>query len=151
MKSRFFLAKSEKGTALLEFAMVFPLLFFVCFMTLLYLFWMGDAMIQSHISFRANQAIVKQVPVFQNESNLSVLGLAPSLNLFQEVSFTQNSLAFDAQNFLVITETSFSNPLLPTRWLRLSLLGDINNQDNFTMLRSSAVGIREPYLPGNGS
>lgn len=82
---------------------------------------------------------------------MSILELAPSLNLFQEVSFTQNSLAFDAENFLVITETQFSNPLLPTQWLRLSLLTDINNQDNFTMLRSSAVGIREPYLPGNGN
>jgi hypothetical protein len=151
MKRRFHLAKSEKGTALLEFAMVFPLLFFVCFMTLLYLFWMGDAMIQSHISFRANQAIVKQVPVFQNQSNLSVLGLAPSLNLFQEVSFTQNSISFDAQNFLVITQTQFSNPLLPTQWLRLALLADLNSQNNFTTLRSSAIGIREPYLPGNGN
>ena len=148
---KFVFAKSEKGTALLEFAMVFPLLFFLCFMTLLYLSWIGDAMIQAHISFRANQAIVKQVPVFQNQSNLSVLELAPSLNLFQDVSFTQNSLSFDAQNFLVITETRFSNPLLPTQWLRLALLSEINNRDNFTILRSSAVGIREPYMPGNGN
>lgn len=151
MRNNLPFTKSEKGTALLEFAMVFPLLFFLCFMTLLYLFWMGDAMIVSHISFRANQALVKQVPVFQNQSNMSILELAPSLNLFQEVSFTQNSLSFDAENFLVITETQFSNPLLPTQWLRLSLLTDINNRDNFTMLRSSAVGIREPYLPGNGN
>lgn len=145
------LRKCEKGVALIEFAVVFPLLFFVCFMTLLYLFWMGDAMLQTYAGLRFNQMTSKQHYLDENSPLYQEMLRLPSLNLFQNISYEESFLSLDMTNDLTVTECIFEDPLLPSQWLRLALLPDWNSRERFVRLRYTALGIQEPYLPSSFS
>ncbi len=144
MNKQLFL-KEQKGTATLEFAVILPMLFMITFMTLLYLFWMGDAMLQSYAGYKFNQIASKNLPFPSNSPLFTEISRIPTMNLFQNVEFQHQNLPMDTENQWSVTRCYFENPLLPTEWLRLAFLVDWGNPNRFTHMYSFIFGIHEPY------
>ncbi len=140
------LASSNKGVATIEFALVFPLLFMVSFMTILFLFWIGDSMLQSYAGYRINQIQARRLPIPESSPLLDDLYLIPTLNRFQKVDYTQMEVVFNQELSIAVTEYSLKDPLLPTEWLRLALLPDWQNRDRFEELVGYSISLQEPYL-----
>lgn len=141
------LASSNEGVTTLEFAIVLPLLFMMSFMTMLFLFWIGDAMLQTYAGYRINQVQVRNLPIPEDSPILDELYIIPTLNQFQYLEYSQRTVMLEGNAFLAITDYVFEETLMPAEWLRLALLPDWQSRDRFERLSGYTLSLQEPYLP----
>ena len=141
------LTSSNEGVTTLEFAIVLPLLFLITFMTILFLFWIGDAMLQAYAGFRINQVQVRNLPISEDSPILDELYIIPTLNQFQYLEYSRRTVELEGQAFLNITDYVFEDSLMPAEWLRLALLPDWQSRDRFERLSGYTLSLQEPFLP----
>lgn len=143
------LLKEENGTTTLEFAVVFPIIFFICFFCVLLLFRIGDGMILQYEASRLSRLESTGVTLEESDSYYNDLIEIPSLNLFQEKEISNSET--ETNNMKIITTGIIaSEGRIPPLLTALSLLNTGEDSTDYTTLYSSSIRIKEPYLPGGG-
>jgi len=140
--------KEERGTTTIEFALSFPLIFFICFFCILLLFRIGDGMILQYEASRLSRLDSTGVTLQEEDTYYDDLVEIPSLNLFEEKT-TVNSLLQTGNLNMVKTGVTASQAKIPPLLEALSLLefGEGSDPEKYTVLRSSSIRIKEPYIP----
>ena len=140
--------KEERGTTTIEFALSFPLIFFICFFCILLLFRIGDGMILQYEASRLSRLESTGVTLQEEDTYYDDLVEIPSLNLFEEKT-TVNSLLQTGNLNMVKTGVTASQAKIPPLLEALSLLefGESSDPEKYTVLRSSSIRIKEPYIP----
>jgi len=140
--------KEERGTTTIEFALSFPLIFFICFFCILLLFRIGDGMILQYEASRLSRLESTGVTLQEEDTYYDDLVEIPSLNLFEEKT-TVNSLLQTGNLNMVKTGVTASQAKIPPLLEALSLLefGEGSDPEKYTVLRSSSIRIKEPYIP----
>ena len=140
--------KEERGTTTIEFALSFPLIFFICFFCILLLFRIGDGMILQYEASRLSRLESTGVTLQEEDTYYDDLVEIPSLNLFEEKA-TVNSLLQTGNLNMVETGVTASQAKIPPLLEALSLLefGEGSDPEKYTVLRSSSIRIKEPYIP----
>lgn len=140
--------KNENGTTTLEFAIIFPLIFTICFFCILLLFRVGDGMILQYEASRLSRLESTGVTLEETDPYYDELVEIPSLNLFSEKEISNSST--EEENINIITTSIIASkakipPLLTT--LSLLNLGESSSSNKYTTLYSSSIRVKEPYLP----
>jgi hypothetical protein len=145
MIKKFF--KNEKGTTTIEFAVIFPLVFFICFFCILLLFRIGDGMILHYEASRLSRLESTGVTLKKTDPYYNDLVEFPTLNVFTEKEISSSTTEEDNIDFLT-TSVVVSEPKVPPLLTSLSLLelGE-TNPDEYSTLSSSSIRIKEPYFP----
>lgn len=146
MIKKFF--KNEYGTTTIEFAVIFPLVFFICFFCILLLFRIGDGMILHYEASRLSRLESTGITLEQSDPYYDDLVEFPTLNVFTEKEISSSTVDEDNIDFLT-TSVVVSEPKVPPLLTSLSLLelGGEVNPDEYSTLSSSSIRIKEPYFP----
>lgn len=146
MIKKFF--KNEYGTTTIEFAVIFPLVFFICFFCILLLFRIGDGMILHYEASRLSRLESTGVTLEQSDPYYDDLVEFPTLNVFTEKEILTSTIDGEDINFLT-TRVVSSEPKVPPLLTSLSLLelGGEVNPDEYSTLSSFSIRIKEPYFP----
>ena len=140
--------KNKRGATTIEFALVFPIIFLITFMTILFIFRIGDQIIIYYESSRLSRLESVNVSLDEGDLYYDDLINITTLNGFQEKTIT-NTLINEGQNLniisnsIVVTEGSIPNLL---RALSLLHAGEANPED-YNSIQSNSIRIKEPYLP----
>jgi len=136
---------NDQGTSTLEFAVIFPVVFFIVFISLLLLFWIGDSIILTYETSRLNRLqsvginLVSTDPVYQK------LAKIPSLNKFTTTTFHQDIIVNSDLTILQTTITS-TNPTITPFLIQLVLARPSElNTALYQTLNSTSYRIKEPY------
>ena len=142
------LFKKMEGVTTIEFAVVFPLVFLITFMTILFIFRIGDQIIIYYESSRLSRLESVDVSLDEDDSYYDDLINIATLNGFQEKSI-ENTIVNEGQNLnLIINDITVSNASIPNLLRALSMLhlGEVNPED-YNSIQSRSVRIKEPYIP----
>lgn len=140
-----FLVKSE-GTTILEFSIIFPMVFFITFFSLLFLFWISDSMITTYEANRLNRLESVGVSLVSTEATYLKLAKIPTVNVFTKSS-VKEEVVIDSNLTLVKTTMTSSQPSLTPFLIQLILArpGEMNTA-LFTSLTATSYRIKEPYV-----
>ena len=138
----------KKGTTTIEFAVIFPLVFFICFFCILLLFRIGDGMILQYETSRLSRLESTGVTLEETDPYYDDLIEFPTLNVFTEKEISSSTIEEEDIDFLT-TRVFVSEPRIPPLLTSLSLLelGGEVNPDEYSTLYSSSIRIKEPYFP----
>jgi hypothetical protein len=136
---------NDQGTSTLEFAIIFPVVFFIVFISLLLLFWVGVAIIITYETSRLNRLqsvginLVSTDPVYQK------LAKIPSLNKFTSTTFHQD-IIINSDLTILRTTISSTNPTITPYLIQLALGSPSEvNKTLFQTMNTTAYRIKEPY------
>ena len=141
------LFKKCNGVTTIEFALIFPLIFLICFMSILYIFRIGDQIIINYESSRISRLQSVGVTLDENDSYYDTLINIPTLNGFEQKDIT-NTLNNEGNLNIISTSIIADQGSIPNLLLLLSILnvGEVN-PENYYNIHSSTFRIKEPYLP----
>jgi Flp pilus assembly protein TadG len=143
------LFKKTNGVTTIEFAIIFPLIFLICFMSILFIFRIGDSMLINYEASRISRLQSVDVTIDTNDSYYNNLVKIPTLNGFQNKNIT-STVYSEGTNFNIIsTNITADQAAVPNLLMALSILnaGEINRAE-YNNVKSKSLRIKEPYIPG---
>jgi hypothetical protein len=145
MKQINLLYQSE-GTATIEFAIIFPFIFFITFFSLLLLFWVSDSMITTYEASRLNRLQSVGVNLVSTDLVYQKLAKIPTVNVFLK-SIVQEEIIINTDLSLIKTTVTSSQPQVTPFLIKLILArpGEINNS-RFQILTSTSYRVKESYI-----
>jgi hypothetical protein len=142
------LIKEDNGITTLEFAITFPIIFFICFFCILLLFRIGDGMILQYEASRLSRLESTGITLEKTDPYYNDLVEIPSLNLFEKKEIF-NSQTESGNPILITTDIVASEAKMPPLLTSLSLINlGGGSYNDYTILHSSSIRVKEPYLPG---
>jgi hypothetical protein len=140
-----FFIESE-GTATLEFAIVFPLIFFITFYSLLFIFWISDSMITTYEASRLNRLQSVGVNLESTDIVYQKLAKIPTVNVFME-STVQEEIVINTDLTLIKTTVTSSKPSLTPYLIALILAGPGEiNKPIYQTMKATSYRIKESYI-----
>lgn len=140
------LFSSSEGTAALEFAIVFPLIFFITFFSLLFIFWISDSMITTYEASRINRLESVGVTLVSTDTVYKKLAKIPTVNVFTKTTI-QEEIVIDSSLTLIKTTVTSENPTLTPYLIALILAGPGEiNKPLYQKLKATSYRIKEPYI-----
>lgn len=142
-----FLKSREKGTATIEFAIIFPFLFIIIFYSILLIFWFNDASITTYEAGRLSRLESVGVSIEADDAVYDQLIDVPTINRFQSNASTTISYSVDGTSSRVESSVVQNNSMISPLLIRLTLLHD-NEMNKSAFISQQARVIRwvEPYL-----
>lgn len=135
----------DQGTTTLEFAIIFPVVFFIVFISLLLLFWIGDAVIITYETSRLNRLQSVGITLVPTDPIYYKLAKIPNLNKFTTTTFHQDIIV-NSDLTILQTTISSTNPIITPYLIQLILASPSElNQSLFQTMNTTAYRIKEPY------
>jgi hypothetical protein len=135
----------SEGTATLEFAIIFPLIFFITFFSLLLLFWISDSMVTTYESSRLNRLHSVGVVLTATDPTYLKLAKIPTVNDFANTTVTEE-IVVNSDLSLVKTTITSTLPSITPYLIQLILAGPSEiNKPLFRTLKSTSYRIQEAY------
>lgn len=143
----FTLRTKEEGTTTIEFAIIFPFLFFVIFYSILLIFWINDASISTYEAGRLSRLQSVGVSVEEGDEVYNALMSVPTTNRFQTSNVSTVSYSIDGVVSRVETTVDQQDSLLSPLLIRLTFLHDDEMDKTYYESQQARV-IRwlEPYM-----
>jgi len=141
----------ENGTATIEFAIIFPLLFLLIFYSLLLLFWINDASIATYEAGRLSRLQSVGITLSEEDEVYDELTEIPTLNRFQGGQITSSAETVDSNAVRVTTTVRQQNSLISPWFIRLALLREQEwNEMDHDAQQASVIRWQEPFLGFRG-
>ena len=139
--------KKENGTTTIEFAIIFPILFFIIFYSILMIFWINDATITTYEAGRLSRLQSVGVNITEEDDVYNELMEVPTLNRFQ--AGTTSSLVESVDSYVsrIATTVNQANSLISPMLIQLTLphANEID-EDHYESQQASVIRWKEPYL-----
>jgi hypothetical protein len=138
--------KKTDGTTTLEFAIIFPLVFFITFFSLLFLFWISDSMITTYEASRINRLESVGVSMVSTDTVYQKLAKIPTVNVFTKTTVLEE-IVIDSNLTLLRTTMTSTQPSVTPFIIQLILAGPGQiNKSIFQTLTSTSYSVKEPYI-----
>jgi Flp pilus assembly protein TadG len=145
MKQLRFIFLSE-GTATIEFAIIFPLIMFITFSSLILVFWITDSMITTYEANRLNRLESVGVNLVSTDPVYQKLLKIPTVNVFVDTTAVEE-IIYNADLTLLKTTLTSRNPSLTPYLIKLILAGPGELRGSmFQTLQSTSYRIKESYI-----
>lgn len=148
--TKYSLINKNDGTTTIEFALMFPVVFFITFMGILLLFWVTDSMILTYEANRLNRLHSVNINLTEEDDVYKKLILLPTVNVFKASTFAEE-IVVDTDLSLVKTTITSSEPTI-TPFLIQLLLAEPGEVDStiFQSITATSYRVKESYiLSGN--
>ncbi|MDD4664279.1 MAG: hypothetical protein PHD83_06430 [Caldisericia bacterium] len=139
--------KKENGTTTLEFAIIFPILFFIIFYSILMIFWINDATITTYEAGRLSRLQSVGVNITEEDEVYNALMEVPTLDRFQSGNISSQVESVDSTVSRITTTVNQTNSFISPLLIQLILPHDNEiEEDHYNSQQASVVRWMEPYL-----
>ena len=139
--------KKENGTTTIEFAIIFPILFFIIFYSILMIFWINDATITTYEAGRLSRLQSVGVNITEEDDVYNELMKVPTLNRFQAGTTSSLIESVDSYVSRIATTVNQANSLISPSLIQLTLPHNNEIDENhYESQQARVIRWMEPYL-----
>jgi hypothetical protein len=136
----------SEGTATIEFAIIFPLIMFITFSSLILVFWISDSMITTYEANRLNRLESVGVNLTSTDPAYQKLIKIPTVNVFVDTT-AKEDIVVNTDLTLLKTTLISKNPAITPYLIKLILAGPGEIDGSlFQTLESTSYRIKESYI-----